>query len=105
MRGRHAKASEMQAVAKQVETYRKTGDQAKPMSMKLSPPRPYRPFSPEQRGFGTQKGGWSVTYRADKYPLHRDFKSHVLHSEHEHTYSILVYQRNAIALSLGSAEA
>ncbi len=29
MRGRHAKASEMQAVAKQVETYRKTGDQAK----------------------------------------------------------------------------
>jgi hypothetical protein len=61
------KAPEMRALAKQVETYRKSSVQAKAHVDKVVMTTAIPAFLAGAKGFGTQKGGWSVSYKAGKF--------------------------------------
>jgi hypothetical protein len=61
------KAAEMQALAKQVEAYRKSSEQAKTHVDEVVNTKAIPAFLAGAKGFGTQKGGWSVSYKAGKF--------------------------------------
>jgi hypothetical protein len=60
-------AKEMQGLAKKVETYRGSSTEAKTRVDSIVTGQAIPAFLAGARGFGTQKGGWSVTYKAGKF--------------------------------------
>ena len=60
-------ANEMQALVKKVETYRASSDEAKSRVDSVVARQAIPAFLAGAKGFGTQKGGWSVTYKAGKF--------------------------------------
>jgi hypothetical protein len=60
-------APEMQALAKQVEAYRNSGEQEKERVDGIVATKAIPSFLENAKGFGTQKGGWSVSYKAGKF--------------------------------------
>ncbi len=61
------KAPEMQTLAKQIEVYRHSSDQAKARVDEVATTKAIPAFLAGAKGFGTQKGGWSVSYKAGKF--------------------------------------
>jgi len=59
-------AKEMQGLAKKVETYRNSSPEAKTRVDSVVTGQAIPAFLAGAKGFGTQKGGWSVTYKAGK---------------------------------------
>ncbi|MFZ0313899.1 MAG: DUF1254 domain-containing protein [Candidatus Korobacteraceae bacterium] len=60
-------AKEMQALVKQVEAYRASSEEAKARVDSVVATQAIPAFLAGAKGFGTQKGGWSVTYKAGKF--------------------------------------
>jgi hypothetical protein len=60
-------AKEMQKLAKNVEIYRSSSDEAKTRVDSIVTGQAIPAFLAGAKGFGTQKGGWSVTYKAGKF--------------------------------------
>ena len=60
-------AKQMQALVKRVETYRASSDEAKSKVDSVVSMQAIPAFLAGAKGFGTQKGGWSVTYKAGKF--------------------------------------
>ena len=60
-------AKEMQALAKKVETYRSSSAEATARVDSVVTRQAIPAFLAGAKGFGTQKGGWSVTYKAGKF--------------------------------------
>ena len=60
-------AKAMQALVKKVETYRASSDEAKSKVDSVVATQAIPAFLAGAKGFGTQKGGWSVTYKAGKF--------------------------------------
>ncbi len=61
------KASSMQALAGAIAAYRKTGDAAKQHIDSVAATKAIPAFLAGAKGFGTQKGGWSVSYVAGNF--------------------------------------
>lgn len=61
------KAKEYQAKVAAVEAYRKTNDQAKTHVEEIVTSKGIPAFLAGAKGFGTQKGGWSVSYAAGNF--------------------------------------
>jgi hypothetical protein len=61
------RASEMQVLAKKVEAYRSSSAEAKTRIGSVVTGQAIPSFLAGAKGFGTQRGGWSVTYKAGKF--------------------------------------
>jgi hypothetical protein len=61
------KASEMRSLAKQVEMYRRSSEVAQARVDNVVTTTAIPTFLASAKGFGTQKGGWSVSYKAGKF--------------------------------------
>lgn len=61
------KAPEMRALAHQVAAYRASGDQARQSVESVIATKAIPAFLAAAKGFGTQKGGWSVSYKAGRF--------------------------------------
>jgi hypothetical protein len=61
------KAPSMQALANKIATYRETNDAAKQQIDSIVVSKAIPAFLAGAKGFGTQKGGWSVSYAAGKF--------------------------------------
>ena len=61
------KAASMQAIALKIESYRKTGGAAKTRIDSVVEKLAIPAFLAGAKGFGTQKGGWSVSYAAGNF--------------------------------------
>ncbi len=64
---RMPKAAEFQAVAEKVAAYAKSGDSARAKVEEIVETKAIPGFLEGAKGFGTQKGGWSVSYVAGKF--------------------------------------
>jgi hypothetical protein len=62
-----SRAREMQGLAKKVQTYRSSRDEARTRVDAVVTGQAIPVFLLGAKGFGTQKGGWSVTYKAGKF--------------------------------------
>jgi hypothetical protein len=60
-------ATEMQGLAKKVEAYRSSSAEAKTRVDSVVTAHAIQAFLAGAKGFGTQKGGWSVSYKAGKF--------------------------------------
>jgi hypothetical protein len=60
-------AAAKQAVARDIETYRKSSETAKAKVNSIVTGQAIPAFLAGAKGFGTQKGGWSVTYKAGRF--------------------------------------
>jgi hypothetical protein len=60
-------AAEMQNLAQRAEEYRKSSEQAKARVDAVVKQQAIPAFLMGAKGFGTQKGGWSVTYKAGNF--------------------------------------
>jgi hypothetical protein len=60
-------ASEKQRLAKKVETYRSSSAEAKTRVDSIVTGQAIPAFLAGAKGFGTQRGGWSVTYKAGRF--------------------------------------
>src|SRR5271170_5721805 len=60
-------ANEMQGLAKEVETYRSSSTDAKTRVDSIVTGQAIPAFLAGAKGFGTQRGGWSVSYKAGKF--------------------------------------